>query len=84
MLRYLDDWLVLASSQTNALWARDMVLSHCRDLGFLVNLAKSHLVPARSATYLGMTIATPTWRAFPSQERVSALLTQIDEFLSYR
>ena len=58
MLRYLDDWLVLASSRTTALWARDMVLSLCRDFGILVNLAKSHSVPARSATYLGMTIVT--------------------------
>ena len=84
MLCYLDDWLVLASSWTNAVWARDMVLSLCRDLGILVNLAKSHLVPARSATYLGMTIGTPTLRAFPSPKRVLALLTQMDEFLSYR
>ena len=84
MLRYLDDWLALASSRTNALWARDMVLALCHDLGILVNLAKSHLVPARLATYLGMMIVTPALRAFPSQERVLALLTQIDEFLSYR
>ena len=84
MLRYLDDWLVLASSWTNALWARDMVLALCCDLQILVNLAKSRLVPARSATYLGMTIVSPTLRAFPSQERVLALLTQLNKFLSYR
>ena len=84
MLRYLDDWLVLASSRTSALWARDMVFSLCRDLGILVNLAKCHLVPAWSVTYLGMSIVAPTLRAFPSPESVSALLTLIDEFLSYR
>ena len=27
MLRYLDDWLILASSQEEACWARDKVLS---------------------------------------------------------
>ena len=78
ILRYLDDWLVLMSCRTNALWARDTVLALCRDLGILVNLAKSHLVPACSATYLGMTIVSPTLKAFPSQERVLALLAQID------
>ena len=31
--RYLEDWLALASSRANAVWARDMVLSLCRDLG---------------------------------------------------
>ena len=59
MCCYLDDWSVLASSRTNAMWARDMVLAHCCDLEILVNLAKSHLVPARSATYLSMTIVSP-------------------------
>ena len=41
MLRYLDDWLVLASSRTDSVWVRDVVLSLCRDLGIMVNLAKS-------------------------------------------
>ena len=30
ILRYLDDWLILASSRMKALWARDMVLDLCR------------------------------------------------------
>ena len=33
MLRYLDDWLILASSQEEACWARDKVLSLCQELG---------------------------------------------------
>ena len=60
---------------------RDMVLSFCRNFGNLVNLAKFHLVSTRSATYLDMSIVTPTLRAFPSLERVSALLTRLDEFV---
>ena len=68
MLRYFDDWLVLTSSWTNALWARDTVLALCCDLGILVSLAKSQLVPAWSATYLGMVIVSPALWAFPSRE----------------
>ena len=30
MLRYLDDWVVISSSRTDALWARDEVLSLSR------------------------------------------------------
>ena len=35
---YLDDWLILASSQEEACWARDKVLSLCQELGIVVNL----------------------------------------------
>ena len=38
MLRYLDDWLILASSREEACWARDQVLSLCQELGIVVNL----------------------------------------------
>ena len=41
MLLYLDDWLILASSQEEACWARDKVLSLCQELGSVVNLEKS-------------------------------------------
>ena len=48
ILRYLDSWLVLASSRKEALWARDVVLNLCHQLGIVVNLAKSHLNPSRT------------------------------------
>ena len=83
MLRYLD-YLTRASSRTNTLWAKDEVHSLCRDLGIVVNLPKSHLVPTQPASFLGMYLVSPTLRAFPSQERVSALLMQIEGFLSCR
>ena len=84
ILRYLDDWLVLASFRVEALWARDIVLNLCQQLGIVVSLARSHLIPSCSATYLGMHIERPSLRAFPSQEKVSTLGSQLAEFLSYR
>ena len=84
ILWYLDDQLVLASSRVEALWARDKVLDLFRQLGIVVNLAKSHLIPSRSATYLGMYLESPSLQAFPSQERVSTLRSQLNEFLSCR
>ena len=84
ILRYLDDWFVLASSRKEALQARDVVLHLCHQLGIMVNLAKSHLDPSRTATYVGMTVENPSLRAFPSQKRVSTLQSQLDKFLSCR
>ena len=84
ILWYLDDWLVLASSRMEALWARDLILNLCQQLGIMVNLAKSHLNPSSMATFLGMSIESPSLRAFPSQERVSTLWSQLTEFLSCR
>ena len=84
ILRYLDDWLVIASSRVEALWARDKVLSLCHHLGIVVNYTKSHLVLFRSATYMVMFLVSLSLKAFPSPERVSTLQSQLDEFLSCR
>ena len=49
-----------------------------------MNYDKSHLSPSQSATYLEMVIESQVLRAFPSHERVLALPSQIEEFLSCR
>ena len=46
MLRYLDDWLILASSKIACLQSRDRLLSVCTEPGIQVNLTKSSLVPS--------------------------------------
>ena len=63
MLRYLDDWLILASSQEEACWARDKVLSLCQELGYVVNLEKSTLTPSQTIVYLGIRIDSQTFWA---------------------
>ena len=82
-LRYLDYWLILASSRSEALWVRDEVLSLCDCLGIAIK-AKSCMVPSQTLTYLEMVIMSLSLRAFPYLERVSILLTQAAEFLSFR
>ena len=52
MLRYLDDWLILASTEIACLQSRDRLLSICTELGIQVNLTKSSLVPTQSLVYL--------------------------------
>ena len=50
ILQCLEDWLILASSRVEVLWAKDKVLDFCHQLGIVVNHAKSHLIPSRSTT----------------------------------
>ena len=49
LLRYLDDWLVLSSSEKKAKESIRELLSLCRTLGIVINEKKSDLVPSQSA-----------------------------------
>ena len=82
MLRYLDDWLILTSSELACLQSRDRLLTVCTELGLQVNLTKSSLVPTQSLMYLGMEIRSLPFIARPTPARVSNLLCLIEEFLS--
>ena len=82
MLRYLDDWLSLASSKLACLQSRDRLLTVCTELGIQVNLMKSSLVPTQSLVYLGMEIRSLPFIARPTPARVGNLLRLIEEFLS--
>ena len=82
ILRYLDDWLVLGSSQLEIIQARDFLLLLCVDLGIRINLAKSSLQPAQRLDYLGMTLQSTPLQAFPTQARIHKVLCLVDEFSS--
>ena len=66
LLRYLDNWLILASSEREAKQAVQSLLSLCRTLGIVINEKKSDLMPSQTAKYLGMTIDTEAGKVFPS------------------
>ena len=82
ILRYLDDWLILAESRTTCIQARDRLLHLCEELGLQVNHRKSSLVPSQDMTYLGMQILSVRFIAKPTETRVVNLLNIIEEFLS--
>ena len=65
LLSYLDDWLVLSSSEKKARQSVRELLSICHTLGIVIN-EKSDLVPSQAAKYLGMTIDTSAGKVFPS------------------
>ena len=78
IFRYLDDWLILVSSLSEALWARDTVIDLCHQFGIIINLDKSHLTPSRLVTYLGMVLRSSILKVFPAPEQVS-VVGQISE-----
>ena len=82
LLLYLDDWLVLSSSEKKAKESIRELLSLCRTLGIVINEKKSDLVPSQSAKYLGMTIDTGAGKVFPSLARVEKFLAVAERFCS--
>ena len=84
ILRYLDDWLILASSREGAIWATDQVLELCQTLGIVVNLEKSTLSPAQSVDYLGVGIDSQTFQASPTPLRAEKFFSVGEEFLFSR
>ena len=80
LLRYLDDWLVLSSSEREAKQSVQSLLSLCCTLAIVMNKKKSDLVPSQTAKYLGMTIDTEAGKVFPSLARVEKFLTVAESF----
>ena len=80
LLLYLDDWLVLASSEREAKQAVQSLLSLCLTLGIVINEKKSDLVPSQAAKYLGMTIDSEAGKVFPFLARVENFLTVAESF----
>ena len=80
LLRYLDDWLVLSSSEREAKQSVQSLLSLCHTLGIVINEKKSDLVPSQTAKYLGMTIDTEAGKVFLSLARVKKFLTVAESF----
>ena len=82
LLRYLDDWLILASSRKELKQHVQALLSLCHSLGIVINEEKSDLVPRRRCKYLGMVIDSEEGRVFPTPERVEKFRALAQDFLS--
>ncbi|XP_048017809.1 uncharacterized protein LOC125249543 [Megalobrama amblycephala] len=77
VLNYIDDWLILAQSEQQAVQHRDVVLSHMRRLGLRLNTKKSVLLPAQTTSYLGVVWNSTTMQAHLSPARVNSILSTV-------
>jgi hypothetical protein len=76
---YLDDWLVLARSEAEAVASTRTVIQVAEYLGFLINRKKSHLVPTQVPTYLGAVLNLETGVVTPSMERVESVIRNVED-----
>ena len=81
MRRYLDDWLVQASSREALLRDLGIVLSLCHELGIVINPKKSNFCPSQVVRYLRVVIDARNFMASPSPDCISRLRSTSGEFL---
>ena len=70
----MDDWLILALSREDAIWARGKVLTLCDQLGIVVNLEKSSMIPSQIVSYLGVRIQHSDFLGFADSIEDSKVL----------
>ena len=71
--QYLDDWLLRAPSPEICLQHTQTLLALCRQLGWVVNMTKSELVPKQVFNFVGYRFDLITGRVLPTQDRWEAL-----------
>ena len=70
ILNYLDDWLILARSETELVSHRTVLLSHLEGLGLSVNWTKSSLSPRQSISFLGIELdSSVSWGIWPQLQQ---------------
>ena len=77
---YIDDWLIVSTSYLDAMAARDTTLITLQRLGLNIDLAKSHLQPCQTVTFIGATLNSLQARAFLPQERILKIKRAITSF----
>ena len=78
---YLDDWLILAASQSCSNRHSAEVVRLAQKLGFFLNKEKCALTPPQIFTYLGMIFNTLTMLVRPSPERIGRFMSLRDRLL---
>ncbi len=80
ILNYLDDWLVLAQSESALLSDKLRLRNHLQSLGLIVNMQKSMLVPSRNISFLGVELNSIDMRVRLSEECSQKLISSLAVF----
>ena len=79
--QYLDDWLVRAHSQDLCHKQTQSLVSLCQDLGWVVNLDKSELVPQQIFNFVGYQFNLKDGTVRPTEERWHSLKVKVNHLL---
>ncbi len=80
ILNYLDDWLVLAQSESALLSDKLRLFTHLQSLGLTVNMQNSMLVPSQNISFLGVKLNSINMQARLSEERSQKLISSLAVF----
>ena len=78
---YIDDWLILDTSEAAVATSTSITLKLLKELGWIVNQAKSNLVPTQDLVYLGAAIDLQRGLIRPSAQRILTLKEVVRVFL---
>lgn len=79
---YLDDVLILGSSQDEARKAAATVATHLEGLGFTINRKKSLMTPTQEINFLGMTLDSKKMSISVPSEKVRKLKAELRRAMS--
>ncbi|KAJ1085596.1 hypothetical protein NDU88_005726 [Pleurodeles waltl] len=77
---YLDDWLIKAKSPELVSHHLQSTTQLLFDLGFSVNVPKSHLEPSQRLLFIGAVLDTTLSRAFPPPQRIQDIQELVPMF----
>ncbi len=77
IMNYIDDWLIVAQSHQLAVWHRDVVLAHMKELRLWLNAKKSVLSPLQRTTFLGVEWDSTSMQACLSPARIESILSAV-------
>ncbi|KAG8538770.1 hypothetical protein GDO81_022103 [Engystomops pustulosus] len=80
IIPYLDDLLIIGKDKQKLILARESSLRILTELGWLINLKKSSLVPSTRKTFLGIILDSTHQMSFLPQEKISNIKHQIRSF----
>ena len=80
--QYLDDWLLRAPCRETCVSQTQTLMALCQQLGWVVNLQKSELVPQQEFNFVGYRFDLSRGLVKPTQERWQALTQKIKILMS--
>jgi hypothetical protein len=81
LFQYLDDWLIISGQKETTARHTQILLNLCSELGLVVNMKKSDLLPSQKFEFLGYVYDLVTYQVRPSRKNILKLRTELTHIL---